>query len=162
MVADPPAGDGDTVTLAQSTPPQRVRGARRPVLRGALAAFALLAGAGGCTGADAPRFEVAELSPGPCRDMGTDLVEVERTQRELLAGTAQADAAAAGYAAIQDRLITVHEGADPTVADPVRALVTALGVYRIGAAADSLARDHGASVRARLEEVVAACGVELT
>ena len=128
---------------------------------GALTALLLLGMAMGCTGSAAPRFDAGELSPGSCRDMGTQLVDVERTQRELLAGKTDAKAAAAGYAATQDRLIEVYQ-ADPDVAEPVRALVTALGIFRIGVDAGSLADSHAEAVRTSLADVVTRCGVDLS
>lgn len=93
--------------------------------------------------------------------MGSQLVEIERTQRELVAGKTDATAAAAGYAAAQGQLIEVYE-ADPAVAEPVRALVTALGMFRIGVDAGSLADSQGEAVRTSLADVVAVCGVDLS
>jgi hypothetical protein len=139
------------------------RRTRRPARLGlALVAAAALTAAGGCTDASEPRFQVDDLRAGPCRDMGAALLEVERTQRELTAGQAQAAPAAGGYAEAQARLRDVGEAAEPAVAEPARELRTAIGLFRVGVDAGTLTEEEGEAVRTALDDVLRACGVDVS
>ncbi|PPK95944.1 hypothetical protein CLV92_10539 [Kineococcus xinjiangensis] len=128
----------------------------------ALMAAALTGTATACTDASAPRFEAEDLRAGPCRDMGTALLDVERVQRGMAAGDVEATAAAEGYARAQAQLREQTSAAEPAVAEATRELRTAMGHFRVGADAGTSTTDQGEAVRLALDEVLQACGVDLS
>lgn len=115
----------------------------------------------GCSSDDGPSFEVDDLAAGPCREAGPALSEIDRTQRAYVAGDLDAGEAAGGYDDLQDQLLAAREDADPEVGDPVRELVTSLGVFRLGVAAGTTNEVQQERLQDQLGAVLVACGVEL-
>lgn len=114
----------------------------------------------GCSSGGA-RFEVDDLAAGACTQAGPALAELERTQRELGAGDLDAAEAAAGYEDLQDQLLAARDEADQEVGDPLRALVTSLGVFRLGVAAGTTSEVQQQELSGRLDAALQACGAEL-
>lgn len=138
----------------------RLLGRRAGGLSGGLAGALLLLAA--CSGASDPRFDADDISGEPCQGMGDALAQVERAQREVAAGDIDAPAAAAVYAEAREPLEQVAEAAEEELAGQVTELVTALGVFRVGADVGSLNEDHAETVQATLDAVVTTCGVDVS
>lgn len=126
-----------------------------------LAAVLVLALGAGCSSDSDPRFETSDLSSGACRDAADELLAVETSQRRLAADEIDAEAAAQDYEDLQDRLLEAREGAPDEVGAALRRLVTAMGFFRVGVAADTIGDAQVDQVRDALDQTLAACGVEL-
>ena len=151
----------ESTAHGRATPSQRSgrRGGAR-IGRGVAGALLLLSTA--CSGASDPRFDADDLSNQSCQGMKEALAQVEQAQREVAAGDIDAPAAAAVYAQAREPLEQVGDAADPDLARQVTDLVTALGVFRVGADVGSLDEEHAETVRATLDAVVTTCGADVS
>ena len=127
-------------------------------MRAAAGAVALGVLLTGCT-SGGPRFDVDDLAAGACAEAGPALLSVETTQQAVADGELEPADAAADYEQVQNDLLAARESADPEVADPLRALVTSLGLCRSGAGVGTTSDVQREQLRGDLDDVLVACGV---